>query len=276
LQEFDYSRPIEIAKGIFWVGFNDQKTGLRCNPYLIVDNEEAVLIDGGSRPDFPQVMMKILKTGIAPDAISTLIYQHYDPDLCGSLPNLENIINNDSLKIYSAAENHMFIRHYSAESKIENLRSHNFEYQFKSGRTLKFVQTPYAHAAGSFVTFDVKTRVLFTSDIFGSYTKKWDLFQKSEEQCLKLDSCEKCNKTDAECPFSGIFAFHRTTFPSGHILRYALNEIATIDFAMIAPQHGSILDKEMGRALLKKLSNLDNVGIDRIFNKNNEKTDKSL
>ena len=83
----DYDNPVEIAAGIYWVGFFDPQTGLHCNPYLIVDNDEALVIDGGSRPDFATVMMKILQTGIAPDQIKALLYQHYDPDLFGSIPN---------------------------------------------------------------------------------------------------------------------------------------------------------------------------------------------
>ncbi len=70
----DYERSVEIAKGIFWVGFYDSQSGLHCNPYLIVDRDEAVVIDGGSRPDFPTVMMKILQTGVFPNQISALIY----------------------------------------------------------------------------------------------------------------------------------------------------------------------------------------------------------
>ncbi len=65
-RNLDYSEPIEIDNGIYWVGFYDEQSGLHCNPYIIIDNDEAILIDGGSRPDFPQVMMKILKTGINP------------------------------------------------------------------------------------------------------------------------------------------------------------------------------------------------------------------
>ena len=57
----DYERLIRIAEDINWVGFYDSQTGLHCNPYLIVDGDEAVVIDGGSRPDFAVVMMKILK-----------------------------------------------------------------------------------------------------------------------------------------------------------------------------------------------------------------------
>jgi flavorubredoxin len=263
MEKFDYSRPVEIAAGVFWVGFNDELEGLHCNPYLLTDNDEALLIDGGSRPDFPRVMMKILKTGIAPRSILGLIYQHYDPDLCGSLPNLKNIINNDELKIYSTAENHMFIRHYSTDNKIINLSSCNFELSFKSKRKLKFFRTPHAHSSGSFVTFDEKSRVLFSSDLFGSYSKDWELFQKDDEDCIKSESCSDCERRANGCPFKGMFDFHRMTFPSGRVLKYAMNALKDIDFLMIAPQHGSVLSQRMGRSLIKKLADLDGVGIDR-------------
>ena len=52
---------VEIAEGIYWVGFYDAQSGLHCNPYLIVDHDEALVIDGGSRPDFVTVMMKIMQ-----------------------------------------------------------------------------------------------------------------------------------------------------------------------------------------------------------------------
>ena len=88
----NYESSVEIAEGIYWVGFHDVQSGLHCNPYLIVDHDEALVIDGGSRPDFATVMMKILQTGIAPKKIQALVYQHYDPDLCGSIPHFEDII----------------------------------------------------------------------------------------------------------------------------------------------------------------------------------------
>ena len=164
---------VEIAEGIYWVGFFDAQSGLHCNPYLIVDHDEALVIDGGSRPDFATVMMKIMQTGIAPKQIQALVYQHYDPDLCGSIPNFEDIIRREDLKIISDAENLMFIRHYSAASRLVSLSKLKFEYTFSSGRKIHFAKTPYAHAAGSFITFDPKTKVLFTSDLFGSYGKNW-------------------------------------------------------------------------------------------------------
>ena len=41
--------PIEIAEGIYWLGYTNNNVGLHCNPYLIREGDEAVLIDGGSR-----------------------------------------------------------------------------------------------------------------------------------------------------------------------------------------------------------------------------------
>lgn len=95
--------PVQIAEGIYWVGYADEHRGLHCNPYLIIEGDEAVLIDGGSRDDFSNVMLKILRTGLTPSQIKVLIYQHYDPDLCGSLPQFESIINNDALRIETFA-----------------------------------------------------------------------------------------------------------------------------------------------------------------------------
>jgi len=267
MNDLDYSRPIEIGDGVFWVGFNDIESGLHCNPFLIIDGDEAILIDGGSRPDFPQVMMKILKTGIAPKSIVGLIYQHYDPDLCGSLPNLEDLISSPELKIYSTYENHMFIRHYSSASQIVNIRTIDCIFKFKSGRKLRFIQTPFAHAAGSFVTFDEKSGILFTSDLFGSLNKDWQLYQEVGDRCLESNNETACHSNSAECPLTGIYAFHRMNFPSRSVLEYAMQTIENVDFAMIAPQHGSLLDRKTGRAIMHKLASLTGVGIERYLKK---------
>jgi len=69
-----YDRPIQLAEGIYWVGFRDEKSNLTCNPYLIVQGDEAVLIDSGSRTDFAAVMMKVLQAGVDPQQVIGLIY----------------------------------------------------------------------------------------------------------------------------------------------------------------------------------------------------------
>ena len=262
----EYERAIEIADGIYWIGFNDPQSGLHCNPYLVIDNDEAVVIDGGSRPDFATVMMKILQTGIAPHQIQALIYQHYDPDLCGSIPNFEDIIRRKDLQILSDSENLMFIRHYSVSSGLVPLSKLKFQYEFSSGRKLQFIKTPYSHSAGSFVTFDPKTNVLFTSDLFGSYGVDWELYLHLAPECIECKNLSQCDRKLPDCPVNGILHFHRKIMTSTKALRYALEQMAKIPFEIIAPQHGSIIkDEATIRYVFELLSSLKGVGIDEII-----------
>lgn len=268
-KDADYEYPIEIADGIFWVGFYDQQSGLHCNPYLIIDHDEALVIDGGSRPDFPTVMMKILQTGIAPNQIKALLYQHYDPDLCGSIPNFEGIINRQDLKIISASENLMFIRHYSVSSRLVTLGEGDYQFAFSSGRTLQFIKTPYSHSAGSFVTFDPKSKIVFTSDLFGSYGSEWELFLELKPECVGCANLADCPKKLPNCPINDILNFHKKIMPSRKALKYALEKILELPFKKIAPQHGSIIeDKQEMTYIFKLLTSLDDVGIDRIVEGN--------
>ncbi|MCK7469517.1 MAG: MBL fold metallo-hydrolase [Desulfomicrobium escambiense] len=210
----DYERAVEIAKGVYWVGFYDTQSGLHCNPFLIVDGDEAVVIDGGSRPDFPTVMMKILQTGISPKQIRALIYQHYDPDLCGSLPSFEDIIGRKDLRVISAAASNMFIRHYAVKSKLEALENIGSRFEFSSGRVLQFIKTPYAHSQGSHVTFDAASGILFSSDLFGSYGSEWSLYLDLNPECLACSDFADCRGRHIKCPVRDILKFHEKLMPS--------------------------------------------------------------
>lgn len=262
----DFESAVEIAPGIFWVGFYDAPSGLHCNPYLIVDGDEAVVIDGGSRPDFATVMLKILQTGVTPQQIKALIYQHYDPDLCGSAPNFEDAIRQKDLRIISAAENMMFIRHYSISSPVETLSKLKYQYKFTSGRTLQFIKTPYSHSGGSFMTFDSQTGVLFTSDLFGSYGVEWKLLLHLEDDCIECKNLSRCPRKRPNCPVNDILNFHRNIMTSTRALRYSLEQIAKLPFKILAPQHGSIIDdKEIIEYIFKLLASLNDVGIDGLL-----------
>ena len=260
---YDYKNPIEVAEGIYWVGFADDNAGLHCNPYLIVEGDEAVLIDGGSRDDFSTVMMKILQTGIDPNKIQRLIYQHYDPDLCGSIPHFESLIDNEELKIISHRENNIFIKYYSSSRPklcIENL---NMTYTFKTGRRLEFYRTPYAHSTGSFMTYDPQTGTLFSSDIFGSYDHIWQLFIELRDRCINCSPTATCPESGHACAIKGVVNFHQRIMTSRKALHYALEQIEKINPLIVAPQHGSVVQgKQWIETVMRNLKNQDNIGID--------------
>ena len=262
-REPDYNDYVEIADGTYWVGFTDENAGFHCNPYLIVDNEEAVLIDSGSRNDFSTVMLKIMRTGTDPRRIKRLIYQHYDPDLCGNIPHMEALIGNSDLKILSHKENNIFIHYYSVKSSKECVEDQNLCFSFSSGRKLLFIRTPYAHSSGSFVTYDTKTKVLFSSDLFGSNGTDWRLFTSVFGECANCTPVSPCPKTKKMCEIIGTWNFHKSVMTSTKALRYALSQIQKLDISLIAPQHGSILHNPLScKIVTDRLMSLTGVGID--------------
>lgn len=265
-QKVNTEKAVEIAEGIFWVGYNDEKNGLHSNPYLIFEGDEGLLIDGGSRPDFSSVMMKILQTGILPSQIIRLLYHHYDPDLAGSVSNFESIINNPDLEIISQNQNNIFIEHYSAESKMNCINRMDNVWEFKSGRRLQFINTPYVHSPGSFITYDEKTKTLFTSDIFGAYGMQWDLFMDVQESCRACSTYNTCQSGKARCFMPGVIKFHQIIMTSNKSLRIVLDKIRELDIEIIAPQHGSLIKgAENIEIVLEKLYKIDNIGIDGVL-----------
>ncbi len=261
--DLDYFQPIEIADGIYWIGYADDHSGLHCNPYIIVDDGEVVLIDGGSKDDFSTVMLKILRLGINPNQINRLIYQHFDPDLCGNLPHLEAIIPNPDLKIISHKDNNVFINYYSSATPKLCIEEIGYAYTFKSGRRLEFYRTPYAHSPGSFITYDSSTRTLFSSDIFGSYDINWGLYSNIPKECYECKSGAKCHLGESGCNVQGILEFHRKNMNSTESLKYALDQIEKLDPLLVAPQHGSLIDsKEELIMIINKLKNEKYIGFD--------------
>jgi flavorubredoxin len=210
-------------------------------------------------------MMKILQAGLQPGQIKALIYHHYDPDLCGSMPNFVDIIDDPSLKILSDPLDRIFLTYYIGKENHPLLRAVSFtEKGFSfNGRKLLFTSTPYCHNAGNFVTYDAKTKTLFSSDLFGSFSKTWDLHINLSESCYTCRDYRHCPNKRSYCPLPDIIKFHQKIMPSGKALKYAMDQIRPLDIEIIAPQHGGIISKKEDIAfLIDKLANLERVGID--------------
>lgn len=253
---------IKVAEGIYWIGSKDGKNGILANPYLIIDNDEAIVLDGGSRPDFSTVMLKILQTGIKPHNISKLIYHHYDPDLCGSMPHFEEMINREDLEIISHKYNNSFIKHYGTRSTLHCIDDLGRKLVMRSGRELQFIKTPYSHSPGSFMTWDVKTKTLFTSDIFGSYASTSGLFLDVDHRCQDCSTYESC-PLDKTCFMVGISHFHQLIMTSDKALKYALDQVEALPVERILPQHGNVIEgRKNVKLVLSKLKLVPRIGID--------------
>ena len=211
--------PPEIAPGIFWVGTADMEGGLHCNPYLLVDHDEAVLIDPGNVLDFEMVKQRIEQL-VPLERISHVVLHHQDPDLCASVPLFEEVgLKARMVTHWRAAVLHVY---YGIKSEYYLVNEHDFRLQLASGRTLQFILAPYLHFPGSIMTYDETSRVLFSGDLFGAFSLEWQLYAREDYlEAMKL--------------------FHENYMPGNDILRPVMEILMDLDIGIIAPQHGSII-----------------------------------
>ena len=220
----DYSDAVEILKDIYWVGYEERDTHLHCNSYVLVDDDEVVFFDTGSIPDFPVIMRKVLEV-VDFRAVGLIVASHQDPDVCGNMAIVEDVVSNPELKIAAHSNTVRLIRHYGLKSDIYIVDDYDYKITLKSGRELEFIYAPFLHSPGAIVTYDKKTKTLFSGDIFGGVSKEWNLFE--DENLL-----------------ANIKAFHQLYMPSNQILRKFLDKLDAYEIERILPQHGSVIEGE--------------------------------
>lgn len=235
------NKPIAIADNIFWVGINDQVNGLHCSPYLIIDGDEGVLIDPGSPLDFEGVLANV--TSLIPlEKIKYIILQHQDPDLCASTPLFEKQGLQGEIATHWRTSN--MIKYYGITSPFYIVNQNEMQLTFGNNRTLIFYPTPYLHFPGAITTYDPVSKILFSSDLFGAFSNNWSLF---------ADEVDKGNR---ESYMESMKTFHEHYMPSNDIIRPVMEGFLKMDITMIAPQHGSIIRKDM-RKYIKTLRDLE-------------------
>ena len=153
----DYSKPVEIAEDVFWVGSIIPNDPFQCHVYLIRNGTESILIDPGSLVTFPVVFEKI--TSLLPlRNIKYIIMHHQDPDITSSYSILESLMPQSEKYIITHWRTEMLLKHYNWKSKFFLVDQH--DWKLKAGdRVLKFIFTPYAHFPGAICTYDKKTKI---------------------------------------------------------------------------------------------------------------------
>ncbi len=222
----DYKKAIEIAPGIYWVGYNIKNKWFQTNAYLVVEGDEAVLIDPGSQTDFSKVFTKI-KSVCSLKKLKHVILHHQDPDLCGSTSKFETVAE---IFIYVPQRAAVFIDFYGINSLINPISQDGEVLEFKTGRKLRFFLTPYCHSPGAMVTYDEKSKILFSSDIFGAFYNRWELYADMVG-----------NKTHLE----SVKSFMEPYMASKEAVMNFVNKAEKLKIKMICPQHGSIIRKDI-------------------------------
>ncbi|MDD5251192.1 MAG: MBL fold metallo-hydrolase [Patescibacteria group bacterium] len=236
-QNPDYDKAVEIADGVFWVGFYDPVAHFHCNPYLILTGEDAVLIDPGSNPHFPTVARKVASV-VKFDRIRYIIIHHQDPDLASNIPVFEKLINRPDLEVVTTFRASLLTSYYGFKSPYRLVEKGPLEV---GGRKFDFELTPYLHAPGAFTTYDGERKILFSSDIFGAFSRNWDLY--AAENYPEL-----------------MFEFHDSYMPDHGLLKNQMERFERFNIDLIAPQHGSVIRKELVQSQIDALKKVQGGG----------------
>ncbi len=235
---YDLAAPIEIAKDIYWVGYVLPNDPFQCHVYLIKNGDHSVLIDPGSKLTWPHTREKIVQLMPLED-IRYIVCQHQDPDITSCISDIFAEIGTEGRTVVTHWRTAALLKHYDWKVDFYEIEEHQWRLETGS-RSLQFIFTPYMHFPGAFCSYDRATKVLFSSDIFGAFTETFQLYA-----------------ADADSYFEQMRSFHAHYMPSKEIVNSGLDNIGKYPLEMIAPQHGSILKKELIAPVIARLRELE-------------------
>ncbi|MFQ5581761.1 MAG: diguanylate cyclase [Mariprofundaceae bacterium] len=234
----DTTHAVEIAERVWWVGHYLPDDVFQCHVYLIENGDQSVLVDPGSALTFSHTLKKIGE--VMPFSnIRYFICHHQDPDITGAMGMIDQMISRDDALLVTHWRAAALLKHYDLQHiPFWQVEEHDWRLELED-RTLRFIFTPYLHFPGAFCSYDEKTQVLFSSDIFGGFTKEWSLFARDESY------------------FEALKPFHEHYMPSRDILQHGLSRMQQYPIQMIAPQHGSIIPEPLVDFMFERLKGLE-------------------
>ncbi len=242
MSKIDPKKAIEIKPDVWWIGWPDHDAGFSNNPYLIIEGDEVILFDPGSRLDTHWQWVKKKMESVVPlEKITMVVVHHQDPDLCAAIPFVEQAVGVNNFEIVTTERTALFIPYYDVKTEVTTVDDGESIEIGESGRELRFITSPYLHFPGAMVTYDTKEKLLFSSDIFGGFSIDWALYAN-------------------EYYLEAMKVFSQPYLSDQRHVRNFLGKIKDLDIEMICPQHGSLIPRERIKEAIETLYNLE-VGI---------------
>ena len=131
---------------------------------------------------------------------------------------------NPALRIFTTPRTQVLLPHFGRSDYRYQDVTEDRELALPSGSILKFVEAPFLHFSGAFVTYDSRSRYLFSGDIWAALDFDWALTVGSfEEHVPKMN------------------LFHLDYMASNLAARGFVRRLDGLEIDAILPQHGSIL-----------------------------------
>jgi flavorubredoxin len=168
-------KPLEVAKGIYWVGavdwnirdFHGYSTylGTTYNSFLIVD-DKITLVDAVKK-EFTDELLGRISQIVDPKQIDYVISNHTEMDHSGGLARVMHRIGEDKPVYCSKTGYKNLTKHFQQKWNYKPVEDGG---QLSLGkRTLVFMETKMLHWPDSMFTYAKEDNILFTSDAFGQH-----------------------------------------------------------------------------------------------------------
>ncbi|MDQ1265503.1 MAG: Flavoprotein [Bacteroidota bacterium] len=229
-----------------WVVFGRdperKKEVIDTNQYVIIHDEQAILLDPGGIEIFPQVITELSKY-VKTENIKAILSSHQDPDISSSLSMWFDMCS--ELKVYCSWLWTGFLSHFGMGTSLKLMPIPDDGMELNIGTTnsaVYFVPAHYCHSSGNFICFDPITNFLFTGDLGAALLPddETDMFVKNFESHIKY-----------------MELFHKRWLPSNNAKNILIKKIREINPDMLCPQHGSIFKGADTVRFLDWLENLD-------------------
>ncbi len=211
---------------------------LSVNQYMIIQNDDAILIDPGSEAIFDELYDAVGEF-IDVAKIKLIFFSHQDPDVSGSISQWAI---STSAKFVMSSLWVRFMSHYGFMDmqRIIPLSDHGANLDFGND-VLKFLPAHFLHSPGNFSLYDAHSKILFSGDI-GAATLPSDEGQKQV--------------VDFEEHTKALEGFHKRYMASNKVCRAWTRTVKRYEVSMIVPQHGFVFEGENVKKFLAWMEEL--------------------
>jgi flavorubredoxin len=233
--------PIEVKKGLFWVGavdwnlrdFHGYSTdkGSSYNSYLLIDDK--VTLFDTVKKEFLETHLDNIRKLIEPSKIDYIVVNHVEMDHSGCLPAMVEIVK--PRKIFCSRMGESTIREH-----FRNLTNWNIEVVDDGAeigigkRKLRFYEARMLHWPDSMIVHIVDDRVLISNDIFGEH---WATSERFDDEVDYAELMRQSAKYYANI-----------VLPYSPIVQKLLARVRELNLEVdiIAPDHGVVWRKHIG------------------------------
>ena len=232
----------KITDDIIYLGCSDRrlalfesaypvKDGMSYNSYLIKD-EKTVLMDTVDKVCAEQFYENLDET-LQGRGLDYIVVQHMEPDHCALLQ--EVVKNHPNVKIVCSQKTVNMIKQFftfDIDSRVMVVKEGE---TLKTGRhELKFIMAPMVHWPEVMVTYDMKDKVLFSADAFGSFGAiNGNLFD--DEVNWERDYLDEARRY-----YTNIVGKY------GLQVQMLLKKASALDIKLICPLHGLMIKQNIG------------------------------